>query len=124
MTMPEIDVDQNAPTDVRVVEINREPVELYKILKFEGMVASGGEGKAVVVAGQVQVNGKVETQKRKKIVAGDTITFNNEKIAIRRLSDVSAEVLPAKTDVEPVVAEQTTEAINSRSAAMDVATKL
>ncbi|MGV0035186.1 MAG: RNA-binding S4 domain-containing protein [Candidatus Azotimanducaceae bacterium WSBS_2022_MAG_OTU7] len=124
MTMPEIDVDQNAPTDARVVEINQEPVELYKILKFEGMVASGGEGKAVIVAGQVQVNGKVETRKRKKIVAGDTVTFNTETIAIRLLSNVSAAGLPAKTDAEPVVAGQTTEAINSRSAAMDVATKL
>jgi ribosome-associated protein len=36
-----------------MVEISREPVELYKILKFEGMVASGGEAKVVVAAGQV-----------------------------------------------------------------------
>ena len=55
---------------------------MYKILKFEGMVASGGEAKVVVAAGQVLVNGKIETQKRKKIVADDTIEFNKEKIAI------------------------------------------
>jgi len=30
---------------MRTVEINREPIELYKILKFEGLVASGGEAK-------------------------------------------------------------------------------
>ena len=66
----------------RIVEISREPVELYKILKFEGMVASGGEAKVVVAAGQVLVNGKIDTRKRKKIVAGDTIEFNKEKIAI------------------------------------------
>ncbi len=36
---------------MRVVEISREPVELYKILKFEGMVGSGGEAKQVIAAG-------------------------------------------------------------------------
>jgi len=68
---------------MRVVEISKEPVELYKILKFEGMVASGGEAKLVISEGLVLVNGKVETRKRKKIVAGDTIEFNQEKIRIQ-----------------------------------------
>lgn len=54
------------------VVINREPVELYKVLKFEGLVASGGEAKMAVAEGLVSVNGQLETQKRKKLVAGDT----------------------------------------------------
>ncbi len=65
------------------VEITKEPIELYKILKFEGMVSSGGEAKSVIAEGQVLVNGKVETQKRKKIVSGDIIEFNKEKIRIQ-----------------------------------------
>ncbi len=68
---------------MRVVEISREPVELYKILKFEGMVGTGGEAKMVISEGQVLVNGKVETRKRKKIVAGDTIEFDKETIRIQ-----------------------------------------
>jgi ribosome-associated protein len=68
---------------MRVVEISREPVELYKILKFEGMVGTGGEAKMVISEGQVLVNGKVETRKRKKIVAGDSIEFNQEIIRIQ-----------------------------------------
>ena len=67
---------------MRVVEITREPVELYKILKFEGIVASGGEAKAVIENGQVLVNGEVETRKRKKIVSGDTIEFMGEQIQV------------------------------------------
>lgn len=67
---------------MRVVEITREPVELYKILKFEGIVASGGEAKAVIENGQVLVNGAVETRKRKKIVSGDTIEFMGEQIQV------------------------------------------
>ena len=48
------------------VVINREPVELYKVLKFEGLVGSGGEAKLVVDNGLVRLNGEVETRKRKK----------------------------------------------------------
>jgi ribosome-associated protein len=68
---------------MRLVGITKEPVELYKILKFEGMVASGGEAKTVIAEGEVLVNGKVETRKRKKIVAGDIIEFGQEKIRIQ-----------------------------------------
>ena len=57
------------------VVINREPVELYKVLKFEGLVGSGGEAKLVVDNGLVRLNGEVETRKRKKVVSGDVIEF-------------------------------------------------
>ena len=67
---------------MREVELSKEPVELYKILKFEGLVASGGEAKMVIAEGQVILNGEVETRKRKKIVAGDIIEFGEEKLQI------------------------------------------
>ncbi|RLA44919.1 MAG: RNA-binding S4 domain-containing protein [Gammaproteobacteria bacterium] len=68
---------------MREVIISREPVELYKILKFEGMVSSGGEAKAVIAAGLVLVNEEIETRKRKKIISGDIIEFDNETIQIQ-----------------------------------------
>jgi ribosome-associated protein len=67
---------------MRTVEITRQPVELYKILKFEGMVSSGGEAKMVIDEGYVLVNGEVETRKRKKIVSGDIIEFGEDTIRI------------------------------------------
>ena len=66
----------------RDVRVNRVPVELYKILKFEGLLPSGGEAKAAVADGQVRVNGVVETQKRKKIVQGDVIEFGADTLHI------------------------------------------
>jgi len=66
---------------MREVEVTKEPVELYKILKFEGMVSSGGEAKSVIAEGKVSVNGKKETRKRNKIFSGDIIEFGNEKFA-------------------------------------------
>jgi len=68
---------------MREVEITREPVELYKILKFEGLVSSGGEAKSVIAEGQVSVNGEIETRKRRKIVSGDIIEFGEEKVSIQ-----------------------------------------
>ena len=53
--------------------ITREPVELFKILKFENIASSGGEAKAMIENENVIVNGLLETQKRKKIVSGDII---------------------------------------------------
>ena len=70
-------------SDKTVVEINQEPVELYKILKFEGLASSGAEAKMVIDQGHVQLNGKTETQKRKKVMAGDTITFNGDTLHIK-----------------------------------------
>lgn len=67
---------------MRDVAINKEPVELYKILKFEGIVSSGAEAKSAVANGHVRVNGEVELQKRKKIVSGDIIQIGEEELRI------------------------------------------
>ena len=68
---------------MRVVTISGELVELYKLLKFESMVSSGGEAKYVIAEGLVLVNGEVETRKRKKIVSGDIVEFGSEEIRIQ-----------------------------------------
>ena len=67
---------------MKEVLIKSEPVELYKILKFEGMVPSGGVAKLAIESGDVFVNGEVETRKRKKMLAGDVIEFNGESIRL------------------------------------------
>jgi ribosome-associated protein len=68
---------------MRNVEIQREPVELYKLLKFEGLASSGGEAKMLIGDGQVKVNGNIETRKRKKIMAGDLVEFAGEILRIQ-----------------------------------------
>lgn len=90
MTTTVRQTDKAVPAGFRLVEISTEPIELYKILKFSGMAASGGQAKEAVASGRVLVNGKLETQKRKKIVSGDTIEFNNEKICAKLSSGTSA----------------------------------
>ena len=68
---------------MRKVEITREPVELYKILKFEGLVTTGGEAKLLIADGQVTVNGEIETRRRTKIVNGDVIEFRGETLRMQ-----------------------------------------
>ena len=65
---------------MRDVILKTQPVELHKILKFEGLVPSGGVAKLAIECGDVLVNGQVETRKRKKMLAGDIIEFNGEKL--------------------------------------------
>ncbi len=72
---------------MREVTINQEPIELYKILKFEGLCMSGAEAKNAVADGLVTVNGVIETQKRKKIVSGDEITFADVELIVKLVVD-------------------------------------
>ena len=64
------------------VIIDKQPVELYKILKFEGIESSGAQAKLVVDEGMVSVNGSVETRRRRKIVNGDVIVVHNIQLDI------------------------------------------
>ncbi len=64
------------------IEILEEPIELFKLLKFENLVASGGEAKFVISEGLVRLNGIIETRKRKKVVSGDVVEFGDEEFRV------------------------------------------
>ena len=66
----------------RIVELNQLPIELAKLLKYENLVATGGEAKLLITEGHVRVNGEVETRKGKKINVGDVVQLGNESIKI------------------------------------------
>jgi ribosome-associated protein len=68
---------------MKTIEITQEPVELFKLLKFESIVSSGGEAKYVISEGYVLVNDQVETRKRKKMKSGDTLEFNGQQFVLR-----------------------------------------
>lgn len=66
----------------QTVMLTREPVELYKVLKFEGIAQSGAQAKLTIDEGMVSVNGAVETRRRRKIVHGDTIVVSDIQLNI------------------------------------------
>ena len=68
---------------MHMITINFEPVELFKILKFESIVGSGGEAKQRIGEGLVKVNGEVETCKSRKMISGDTIEFEKRHYELK-----------------------------------------
>ena len=68
--------------NVHTVTIREEPIELCQLLKFAGLAATGGEAKMVISQEMVSVNGEVETRKRRKIVAGNQVTFAGRTIVV------------------------------------------
>ncbi len=81
--------DAPPPSETRDVYLDVEPVELYKILKFESLVHSGGEAKVVIDEGLVYVNGEQETRRRRKIRHNDVIEFENVLLNVIFDSDVA-----------------------------------
>ncbi|NND90535.1 MAG: RNA-binding S4 domain-containing protein [Granulosicoccus sp.] len=67
---------------VSTVVLRCQPVELYKILKFEGLAGSGAEAKQLIDDGQVRVNGQAEHRRRRKIVASDRIDYAGHQLLI------------------------------------------
>lgn len=57
-------------------------VELCDLLKLEGWSESGAQAKMAIAEGQVNVDGAVETRKRCKIVAGQTVSYAGQSITV------------------------------------------
>lgn len=60
------------------IKITTPFIKLDQLLKFSGLVSTGGEAKEVIMSGLVRVNGEVVLQRGKKIYPGDEICFNSE----------------------------------------------
>ena len=59
-------------------KLQDEYIELFKLLKLLDLVDSGAQAKMIVAEGYVQRNGAVETRKRAKIVAGDSLIIGDD----------------------------------------------
>ena len=64
------------------VVVREVPIELCQFLKFGGLTGTGGEAKQVISQGLVLLNGTVETQKRKKLLAGDQVSYDGKTIVV------------------------------------------
>ena len=57
------------------VAISTEFIKLQDALKYANLVYSGGEAKALIQEGQVEVNGEICTMRGKKLYPGDKFSF-------------------------------------------------
>ncbi|NRA83584.1 MAG: RNA-binding S4 domain-containing protein [Gammaproteobacteria bacterium] len=69
--------------EVVIVEVNVEPIELYKILKIENLVEGGGEAKVRIANGEVMLNGLIETRKRKKVYNDDEVEYLGQIMKVK-----------------------------------------
>ena len=90
-----------------LVEIREEPTALYKILKIANLVSGGGEAKLAISEGYVSLNGEVETQKRKKIYAGDLIYFNEQYLQIAIVGEVGDYEIVDESELEQIDYQET-----------------
>ena len=68
------------------VAISTEYIKLQDAMKFANIVYSGGEAKALIQDGTVQVNGEVCTMRGKKLRPGDKFTFAGDTYLITELA--------------------------------------
>ncbi len=67
---------------MHVIRLREDYIKLGQALKAAGLVDSGVEAKLVIQDSLVKVNGQVEIQRGKKLVAGDVVEFDNQQIKI------------------------------------------
>lgn len=65
-------------------ELQGEFIELNQLLKLAGLCSSGGEGKHLVAAGLVEVDGQVELRKTCKVREGQRVRFDGHEIEVVR----------------------------------------
>ena len=67
---------------MKTITITTEFIKLQDLLKFANLVATGGEAKERIQAGEVTVNGEVCTMRGKKIRPGNDICFAGQHYTV------------------------------------------
>lgn len=58
-------------------------IKLDQFLKLVGAAQTGGEAKLLIQAGEVRVNGAIETRRGRKLVEGDRISVMGETFTVQ-----------------------------------------
>ena len=64
------------------IKIDSEYIKLQDLMKFCGLVGTGGDAKIVIQNGEVKVNGEVCTMRGKKLREGDKIEFDGTEVIV------------------------------------------
>jgi len=64
------------------IKLREDYIKLGQALKAAGFVGSGVDAKFVIQDGFVKVNGQVEYQRGKKLVDGDIVEYQRNKVKI------------------------------------------
>jgi ribosome-associated protein len=67
---------------MRDVDIRDDMIRLGQFLKLAGVIDSGGETKERIAAGEIEVNGEVDTRRGRQLHRGDVVTVDGEDIRV------------------------------------------
>jgi len=70
-------------TEPAEMEIGAKGLRLGQLLKWAGLVPSGGAVKELLESGAVLVNGTVETRRGAQLKPGDTVTCGTEVVRLK-----------------------------------------
>lgn len=68
----------------QIIFIDTEFIKLQDLLKFAGLVETGGQAKILIQDGYVTVNGEICTMRGKKIRSGDIVTLDDDTLEVRQ----------------------------------------
>ena len=51
-------------------------------MKLSGLVATGGQAKLAIQAGEVLVNGETETRRRRQLEPGDVVVWSGHEVVV------------------------------------------
>lgn len=64
------------------IELKGEVIRLGQLVKFAGLVDTGGEAKALIQGGEVLVNGQVETRRGRQLQEGDVVAVAGRQVQV------------------------------------------
>lgn len=71
----------------RTVAIATPYITLDQLLKWAGLVMTGGEARTFIQDGKVLVNGEPETRRGRKLRQGDVVSFKGQEVTIGKGTD-------------------------------------
>lgn len=66
----------------RSIHIDTEFIRLDALLKYAGLVQTGGEAKLRIQSGEVKVDGEICTQRGKKLRPGNTAELDGRRLRV------------------------------------------
>lgn len=68
---------------MQTIQLRDDYIKLGQALKAAGLAESGVDAKFAIQDGLVKVNGHVELQRGKKLVAGDVVEYDGDTLYIK-----------------------------------------
>ena len=79
--MPGLGQDEDVP-QIREVAIREESIRLGQFLKLADLIENGADAKPLMISGEVEVNGEVETRRGRQLRKGDVVSLAGQSVRV------------------------------------------